>query len=529
MNRYQDKEITKIVCFCASEESSVVEYLQNEQSYLLKLCRDADALEQIVDSINPDIILIHCSGNLSVLNLSERLIELEDVVESDCADYDDGSCSEVESDDIADATDAIQAGLPVNSYIMPEYLSDSLPIRNISNKAQVLFLFDSDPGIDVRHQCLSNRCDLMVAPFHFEELKFRIGLYVNQKELNYRVSWQQEALNRAVDHIDNLKQIIVDTRKNWSRENELLHNSLKQINMMSNDRDILQNQLKVSRAKFVENIKGMNSFLCSMVESRNEHQKGHSKRVAQICEFVAEKLNIEPKSIRLLKNAAMLHEVGMLLIPSSILNKDSSQWSEYEKNMMLHHPSNGAAYLDDCPGFEKIADVIRHLHENSDGTGYPQGLKKRYIPLLSKILAGADVLDQIWIDNPHASLERLLEILENGYAGSRLEPSIVNILEKYAVTVLNFQTGCSQADGIGQSASDSKLNKNQGFNSLTRLKEIGVYQLTPGMVLGTGLFTKTGTKLFSAGTTLTADSIRMLEKYTKEYPVDETIFIKLDL
>ncbi|MGD9732550.1 MAG: HD-GYP domain-containing protein [Desulfamplus sp.] len=528
MNRYEDKEITKIVCFCASEESSVAQYLQNEQSYLVKLCRDAQFIEQIVDAINPDIILIHYTENLSVSEQSERLIELEDVVEPESADCNDAFCSKVENadvPDIADVTDAIEAGLPVNSHLMPEYLSNSLAIRNISNKAQVLFLFDSDPGTNVRNQCLLSRCDLMVAPFHFEELKFRISLYVNQKELNYRVAWQQEALNRAVEHIDNLKQIIVETRKNWSRENELLHNSLKQINMMSNDRDILQNQLRVSRAKLVGNIKGVNSFLCSMVESRNEHQKGHSKRVADICEFVAETLGVEQKSVRLLKNAAMLHEVGMLLIPSSILNKEPLQWSEYEKNMMLHHPSNGAAYLDDCPGFEKIAEVIRHLHENSDGTGYPQGLKKRYIPLLSKILAGADVLDQIWIDNPYASVDRILKILEQEYAGSRLDPSIVNVLEKYAVTVLNFQTVFCKTDDIEQPDSD----KDQSLNSRTRLKEIGVYQLTPGMVLGTGLFTKTGTKLFAAGTTLTEDSIRMMEKYTKEYPINETVFIKVDL
>ncbi|MBF0302886.1 MAG: HD domain-containing protein [Desulfamplus sp.] len=560
MNRYQDREITKLVCFCASEDSSIVEYLQNEESYLLKLCREPDTLEQIVDAVHPDLILIDCSGKISNSVQPEMLIELDDVVDSESIDYAAHSISNSEemigsnrmfrSDEIDDSENAQENEEPYPDdktsfppIIIPDYLSEHLHIRTIANKGQILFIFKSDPGMAVRRQCLDNRCDLMVLPFLFEELKFRIGLHANQKELNYRVAWQKETLNRAVDHIDNLKQIIVDTRKSWSRENEILHNSLKQINMMSNDRDIMKNQLHVSRVKLFENIKGVNSFLWSMIESRNEHQKGHSKRVAEIAEFVGEKKGLEPKSLRLLKNAAMLHEVGMLLIPSSILNKMSSEWSDYEKSMMLYQPSNGAAYLEKCPGFEKVAEVIRHLHENSDGTGYPQGLKKRYIPLLSKILAGADVLDQIWIDNPYASIGRLLEILE-GYAGSRLDPTIVNILEKYVVTVLNFRINHNelkrsnkfddnrddkQSDNRDDNTDDNQSDYRQNSNDYLRLKEVAVYQLKPGMVLGTGLFTKTGTKLFSSGTTLTSDSIRMLEKYSKEYPVDETVFIKVDL
>ncbi|MBF0230837.1 MAG: HD domain-containing protein [Desulfamplus sp.] len=490
MKNNRDREITKIVCFCVFDGSYILEHLQNENSYLLKLCRDPDSLEHVVDTMHPDVILIDCSGNLSSGAEPEKLIDLNDVVLS----QDTFCCDE--------ASDFKESSPPI---LVPNYLPqhlEHLPIWNIATKSEteIIFIFDSDPGDAVKSQCFENRCDLMVAPFSFEELKFRIKLHVNQKELNQRVNWQRSNLDRAVEHIEKLKQIIFDTRNSWSRENELLHNSLNQINMMTNDRDILRKELKSARIKFSENIRGINQFLCSMVESQNEYQKGHSKRVAEIAEFVASEMRLESKSVRLLKNAAMLHEVGMLLIPSSILSKDKSQLSDYEKNMMLHHPSEGASYLKRCPGFEKIAEVIRHLHENSDGTGYPEGLKKRYIPLLSKILAGADVLDQISIDNPHASVDRLLQILEEEFVGSRLDPSIVNFLEKYLVTI-NSQN--------------------------VRLKEIAVYQLKSGMVIGTGLFTKTGTKLFSSGTTLTEESIRKLEKYTKEYPVDETIFIKI--
>ncbi|MBF0467423.1 MAG: HD domain-containing protein [Desulfamplus sp.] len=542
MNNNKDREITKIVCCCAFNNSCVSEYLHKKDRYLIKLCSEPDMLEQVVDSIHPDIIIIDCTGGGGVPGATatgetqpeETLVDGLDFQPEEALDPFDAADSQntkninentkniksidhtqtvdnteivIELQDIADIrfqnTGNEKKNMPV---IMPEYLPDHPHIFNIAHKGQIIFLFDADPGTEVKVRCLENRCDVMVAPFPFEELDFRIRLHTNQRELNQRVLWHKATLDRALEHIDKLKHIIFDTREEFSREKELAYNSLKQINIMSNERHILKKKLHSSNANLSENIKGINAFLCSMVESRSESKKGHSKRVAEISEYVADKIGLEPHAVKILRKAAMLHEVGTMLIPSSIMNKEPSQWSEYEKNMMMLHPSNGAAYLEQCPGFEKIARTIRYLHENSDGTGLPEGLKKRYIPLASKILAGADVLDQIWIDHPHASVDRLMEILEE-YSGSRLDPSIVNFLEKYVVNVLSPQIN----------------------NNPVRLKEIAVYQLKPGMVMGSGLFTKTGTKLFSAGTVLTQDLISMLEKYTREYPVDETVFIKVDL
>ncbi|MBF0204192.1 MAG: HD domain-containing protein [Desulfamplus sp.] len=519
MNKNKNIELTKIVCFSAFKDSFVMDHLEKKETYRLKVCGDPDLLEQTVNEMHPDIILIDCTGNLyqpqNVVE-SESVIELQNVVgaefqEITVNDEDNNpSTSDHENQRYfhgkdKNGKDKILEKTP-DLLMMPDYLPTHLPLWNIARKSQIIFLFNTDPGMEVRRQCLENKCDIMIVPFLFEELDFKIKLHADNRDLNYRVAWQKATLNRAVEHIDKLKHIILGTREEFSQEKELAYNSLKQINIMSNERVLLKKKLRDLRTNLSDNIKGINEFLCSMVESRNELQKGHYKRVAQISEFVADKTGFEAQSVKVLKNAAMLHEVGMLLIPSSILSKEPSQWSDYEKNMIMLHPSKGAAYLAQCPGFKKVAEIIRHLHENSDGTGFPEGLKKRYIPLSSKILAGADILDQICIDNPHTSVDRLMELLEE-HSGTRLDPSIVNLLEKYVVTVLSPQFN----------------------NNPVKLKEIAVYQLKPGMVTGTGLFTKTGTKLFSQGTTITEDSIRMLEKYTKEYPVDETVFIKVDL
>jgi hypothetical protein len=109
------------------------------------------------------------------------------------------------------------------------------------------------------------------------------------------------------------------------------------------------------------------------------------------------------------------------------------------------------------------------------------------------------VLDTLKDAKEQPSLEKCLELLET-YSGTRLDPNIVALLEKYAVLHM---------------ASDSY-----------RVKGIGIHALEPGMTLGTALFTHTGTKLFSVNTLLTQKAIDKIKKYNREYPVDETVYIR---
>ncbi len=146
-----------------------------------------------------------------------------------------------------------------------------------------------------------------------------------------------------------------------------------------------------------------------------------------------------------------------------------------------------------------MSPIVRSLNEWSDGTGYPDGLKRRYIPMAAKILAGADELDSLKDRADIQNTESLLKALEE-LAGGRLDPVIVGWLEKYAV--LHMGT--------------------QAFH----VRGVSVDQLEPGMELGTALFTATGTKLFTSNTVLTREAIDKIIQYIREYPVDETVYIK---
>jgi HD-GYP domain-containing protein (c-di-GMP phosphodiesterase class II) len=250
-----------------------------------------------------------------------------------------------------------------------------------------------------------------------------------------------------------------------------------------------------------------------MIEAGNETNKGHARRVARIATFVGDSLGLSMIEKTALKQAALLHEAGLLFVPGSVSVKKKEELTEYEKDLFRQAPAVGAEFLNRCPGLERAAQIICHLHENVDGSGRPKGLKRRYIPLTARILAGADLLDDLanglangWADGPDSGKKRPLPdalpgMLEQ-FSGTRLDPRIVNLLEYYVVTCMDAHS--------------------------TRIKEMGFHQLKPGMTMGAGVYAKTGTKLFSAGAVLTEESINMLMRYNREYPLAETVFIKVD-
>lgn len=364
----------------------------------------------------------------------------------------------------------------------------------------IAFFFNSDPGPILRLEVLQKKYLSFLKPFSFKEFDLRIQEQIKIDETHKTMTWQEHHLAKSFDYIEKLRKKILNTRKDLMSEKEMLHNALKQINLMTEERDRLKKNLEQKKTDLYENLKGVEKFLSSMMEAGNEIKRGHLLRVAEISRFMAERLSLGRGTCKNLEKAALLHEAGMLLMPPSIIVKPDDQRTEYEKTMLAFNPSKGADFLARCPGFKKAADIIRYLNENVDGSGFPEGLKRRYIPVPSRILAGADYLDTWCIENTCYTMDDLLIALEKT-AGVRLDPTVVNLVGRYAVMNLN--------------------------KDAEKLKEYPIYKLEPGMVTGAGLFTKTGTKLFSAGTELTEASIKMMVRYNREYPVDETVFIKV--
>ncbi len=341
--------------------------------------------------------------------------------------------------------------------------------------------------------------DFLINPFTLEEFKMKIRIYLEHKDLSQREFTLARNHEKTLEYLDRFKRSLKNTKNELFEERTCLNNALKQVNEMTRERKRLKIQIMETKKALHNNIQGFSGILSKLIQTRVEENKGHGQRVADIAVFIARQFEFDGKKLEDLKKAAFLHETGLLFVPEEILGKNIDQMNEYEHGLFIQFPVKGAEFLSNCPGFENCAAIIRHLNENSDGTGFPQGLKRRYIPLLSRILAGADVFDTLRGQPEVDNTERFLEKLEL-FSGTRLDPNIVAWLGKYAVLHMS---------------SDS-----------FKVKGVGIHQLEPGMTLGTALFTHTGTKLFSVNTLLTRDAIDNIRKYSREYPVDDIVYIR---
>ncbi|MFO7750744.1 MAG: HD domain-containing phosphohydrolase [Desulfobacteraceae bacterium] len=373
---------------------------------------------------------------------------------------------------------------------------------DVNPKPVCIALVPADAPPSQRASVLENGFDdFFITPFSIGEFLQKTGLYLDNADLRQRLVWKRKQLKTARHYLSGFKSRLVQAKKGWYREKNLLHNSLKQINIMAEEREQLREALTAFKARYQNNAKGIEAFIVRMIQAREERNRGHAQRVADIAVFAGEKFNLNRSDRERLKKAALLHETGLLFVPQSLLSKETAALTDYEQELLLRHPARGASLLKTFSGLEPAAKIVQYLHENVDGSGRPHGLKGRAIPFLSRILAGADLLDELQATDPTPSLEKLVVQLEKR-AGARLDPKIVNCLEKYAVAHLNRK--------------DEKV------------REVGIYQLTPGMVTCAGMFTVSGTKLFSPGTVLTEASIEQMMKYNRAYPLEETVSVKAE-
>jgi len=156
--------------------------------------------------------------------------------------------------------------------------------------------------------------------------------------------------------------------------------------------------------------------LVKALESYDPYMKGHSERVAQYSTNLAENLHLEKSMIRKIYWAGLVHDIGKIIVPRSILNK-AGKLTEEEYEIVKKHALKGYEILLGVEGMEEIAKIVKHHHERWDGKGYPDGLKGEQIPIESRIIALSDAFDAMTSARPYRdplSVEKALnEIMKN--------------------------------------------------------------------------------------------------------------------
>jgi len=152
-----------------------------------------------------------------------------------------------------------------------------------------------------------------------------------------------------------------------------------------------------------------------VVDAKSPFTFTHSTNVAKIAVSMSEIMCQDQKSIKLIRRAALIHDIGKLGVPSSILEKpgrlSSSEWIQIHQ-----HPCNTKTIVDKIPGFDEIANIAVLHHEKLDGTGYPYGLGASELPLLARILTTADIYDALSSSRPYRqklSHDRVMKLMQN--------------------------------------------------------------------------------------------------------------------
>ncbi len=171
---------------------------------------------------------------------------------------------------------------------------------------------------------------------------------------------------------------------------------------------------------------GLARVLVAAIDQRDRYMIGHSEKVARLAVETGKKLAWSSGDLEFLEIAALLHDIGKISIPETILTKVKPLTSQ-EWKMIQMHPYYGAQIVKQMNVFNRIVPWIYHHQEHWDGTGYPDQLKKDDIPLASSIIAVAEAFTVMTAELPYRTAVTTEEALENlkESAGKQFAPEVV--------------------------------------------------------------------------------------------------------
>jgi diguanylate cyclase (GGDEF)-like protein/PAS domain S-box-containing protein/putative nucleotidyltransferase with HDIG domain len=168
--------------------------------------------------------------------------------------------------------------------------------------------------------------------------------------------------------------------------------------------------------------------LSKTIELKDHYTGEHVERTVQYATGLARKLALPGEDVELVRQAAMLHDVGKIGIPEKILLK-RAKLTPKEFEIIKRHPQIGADILRPIQQLHNLIPLVYYHHERWDGRGYVTGLKGEEIPLGARIIAVADVYQALTSDRPYRKaypMQRAIQIIESG-AGTQFDPRIVYV------------------------------------------------------------------------------------------------------
>lgn len=197
--------------------------------------------------------------------------------------------------------------------------------------------------------------------------------------------------------------------------------------------------------------------IANTVDARDKYTGGHSLRVAVCAQNIAENLGWSERECQNIYSVALLHDIGKIAVPDSILNKPG-KLEEKEFEEIKKHPSAGYEILRDITVLPNLREGALLHHERWEGGGYPTGIAGENIPMYARIIAVADAYDAMNSDRiyrKHLSREKIISEFTRG-KGTQFDPEIADIF------IFMLKSGYSIDDAILQSKEASEKATSDG-------------------------------------------------------------------
>jgi len=165
------------------------------------------------------------------------------------------------------------------------------------------------------------------------------------------------------------------------------------------------------------------------VDAKDPYTAQHSERVAHFARAIAQEMRLPAEAVKRIYRAALLHDIGKIAIPGSILNKPG-RLSDEEYEIIKRHPIESVKIISGIDQFREYIDGVRHHHERVDGRGYPDGVSGADFSLDARIIAVADAYEAMTSDRAYRAAltpaEAIRQLRES--AGTQFDPAVVDAL-----------------------------------------------------------------------------------------------------
>jgi putative two-component system response regulator len=181
---------------------------------------------------------------------------------------------------------------------------------------------------------------------------------------------------------------------------------------------------------FTDELESAEAVLCTLaksIEAKDPYTEGHCERLAEYAVSLGRALGVGEEDLTALRWGGYLHDLGKVAVPETILLKAGLLTPE-ERAIMQKHPLVGEEICKPLASLQAVLPIIRHHHENQNGSGYPDGLRGEAVLLTARILRVVDVYDALTTDSPyHRALSEVaaLEILDTEVQKGWLDPDVV--------------------------------------------------------------------------------------------------------